>query len=171
MRDVRPVDTPRSHQNWLKLRERSKSGDNSLRRSVVANVADSRLAASTSSSVSHSRPACFGSRSSGVLVPWFHNPCRSGSPHGVWGTAYGSPEVGVWPAGFPPTRIVRTASASTALPAVETLTLARPFIPFIHCTGARRPQVPSAPHSTFRATYTALFERPRQLLQLGDLPT
>src|SRR5688572_23071368 len=45
--------------------------------------------AATSSAVKYSRPLTLAGRSNGVIVRLENVPCRSGSPHGVFGVVYG----------------------------------------------------------------------------------
>ena len=80
MRDVRPVDFPRSHQNALYAAVTSASGV-APRRSP--RVAASSLASATSVSVRNSLLASASGRSSGVIVANDQMPCRSGWPSGV----------------------------------------------------------------------------------------
>src|SRR5688572_28629303 len=54
--------------------------------------------AATSSAVKYSRPLTLGERSNGVIVRLENVPCRSGSPHGVFGAVYGFDGVAFAPA-------------------------------------------------------------------------
>ena len=95
MRDVRPMDFPRSYQYALYARARSASGVPSRRSALVS---ASSFSASTSAALNSSVPPFSAGRSSGVMVAYDHLPCRSGSPHAVRGGVHVFLAAGVWPA-------------------------------------------------------------------------
>src|SRR5438093_448401 len=116
--DVRPSEYPRSHQNRLYASSTSLSGV-APRRSVPISVCLSCSA--LSSGVRNSLPAYLAGRWRGVVLAFVHEPCRSGSPHGV---RHLVPAVftaavvfaaggGVWPATGPATSDTITMTAAS----------------------------------------------------------
>src|SRR5687767_11997084 len=74
--------------------------------------------ADTSSGVKKSRPLTLAGRSNGVIVRFEKVPCRSGSPHGVFGTVYG---LAGGPADAPRAACAAAGDAAAIVTAVTTI--------------------------------------------------
>src|SRR5439155_24633082 len=135
--DVRPSECPRSHQNRLYASSTSLSGVAS-RRSVPISVCLSCSA--LSSGVRNSLPAYLAGRWRGVVLAFVHEPCRSGSPHGVRhlvpAVVFTAAVVfaaggGVWPATGPATSdTITMTAASTPIEAGNRSCMVKPPLMF-----------------------------------------
>src|SRR5262245_46616714 len=117
--DVRFVAFPRSHQNWLYASSTSSDAESWPRRSAVARSDEALFISAISSAVRNSRSPYRSGRSSGVIVPKFHVPCRSGSPHGVFGQEAAAVGDWDWPTIALDVSIATTAMVIASRPAPQ----------------------------------------------------